>query len=363
MKIAHISDLHLGKNLLGKDILTYQQISLEKIVSVLVENNIKHLVISGDVFDKSIMPKDSVKIYDKFINILVNKHIKTYIISGNHDSYDKLALYQDLLLDNNIFIAHTFDGTISFYDLDEKTRLYMLPYQNYHEIQPYANEVSSYDEAYKYLMTQVDFEKPVNLLAAHLFMVNNNKKPLQSDSEKQVSVGTLEYVSSKYFRDFDFVLLGHIHKPQKIAENAYYAGSILPYSFSEEHDEKIMMVYDTVTKSVDKVKLYEPYKLKTLKGTFKEMMNYSIENNTFYRLIITDKEEIYNGQVKLESVFKDNLLSIEFLRYSLSGQQDFSVTKNKSLIEYFNDFTKATIDIETLDNDFVKEVIKEARKL
>ena len=56
--------------------------------------------------------------------------------------------------------------------------------------------------------------------------------PELSDSESDVNVGGLDNVSAGLFRSFDYVALGHIHRPQHIGYgNVYYAGAPLKYSF------------------------------------------------------------------------------------------------------------------------------------
>ena len=54
------------------------------------------------------------------------------------------------------------------------------------------------------------------------------------DSE-ELSIGGLEQVNADWFRDFDYVALGHIHGPQKIGrETLRYCGTPLKYSFLKQ---------------------------------------------------------------------------------------------------------------------------------
>jgi exonuclease SbcD len=57
-------------------------------------------------------------------------------------------------------------------------------------------------------------------------------------SERDISVGGIGYVPARLFDGFGYVALGHLHGRQTLAGHLRYAGSPLPYSFSEKDHEK-----------------------------------------------------------------------------------------------------------------------------
>ena len=74
-----------------------------------------------------------------------------------------------------------------------------------------------------------------NVLVAHQFVTGADR----SDSE-ETWVGGLDNVSAEVFKDFDYVALGHIHRPQKMGrETLRYSGTPLKYSFSEADHKKV----------------------------------------------------------------------------------------------------------------------------
>ena len=76
--------------------------------------------------------------------------------------------------------------------------------------------------------TPVDARKR-NILLCHQFITGCET----SDSEER-AVGGLDNIDASVFDAFDYVALGHIHKPQKVLrETLRYAGSPLKYSFSD----------------------------------------------------------------------------------------------------------------------------------
>ena len=62
----------------------------------------------------------------------------------------------------------------------------------------------------------------------------------QSESVRDIYIGTLEGFDAKGFPPADYIALGHIHRPQKVAktEHIRYSGSPIPLSFDELNTQK-----------------------------------------------------------------------------------------------------------------------------
>ena len=71
MRLAHISDLHLGKTLYNYPLIEDQEYILEKIAAVLVEQKVDVLLIAGDVYDRNVAPESGIKVLRSFLNRLV----------------------------------------------------------------------------------------------------------------------------------------------------------------------------------------------------------------------------------------------------------------------------------------------------
>ena len=52
MKILHLADLHLGKNVVGLSMIDSQRFVLDQALDLCKKQNIKHIIISGDVYDR-----------------------------------------------------------------------------------------------------------------------------------------------------------------------------------------------------------------------------------------------------------------------------------------------------------------------
>ena len=78
------------------------------------------------------------------------------------------------------------------------------------------------------------------VLVAHAFVAGG----AASDSERPLSVGGAGNVAAATFAGFDYVALGHLHRPQRAgADTVRYAGSLLKYSFAEhDHEKSVSLV-------------------------------------------------------------------------------------------------------------------------
>ena len=78
------------------------------------------------------------------------------------------------------------------------------------------------------------------VLVAHAFVAGG----LESESERPLSVGGAQQVPAGVLDGFDYVALGHLHRPQTCgSETTRYAGSLLKYSFAEPaHDKSVCVV-------------------------------------------------------------------------------------------------------------------------
>ena len=93
MKFLHLADLHLGKILLEQNLIEDQEYILKQILEKI--SDVDCILMSGDIYDKSIPNLDAVNLLDWFLNELIKKYKKkVFIIAGNHDSKDRLRIWK-----------------------------------------------------------------------------------------------------------------------------------------------------------------------------------------------------------------------------------------------------------------------------
>ena len=152
MKIAHISDLHLGKSLYNYSLIEDQDYILDQITGILVEKKVEVLIIAGDVYDKNVAPEAGLKVLRKFLNRLVEAEIKVLIISGNHDSAERLTFGAEFMTEKGIYFSKVYDGTIepvTFEDDFGPVNFYLLPFVKPSTVQHYYEDktISTYEDA------------------------------------------------------------------------------------------------------------------------------------------------------------------------------------------------------------------------
>ena len=153
MKIAHISDLHLGKNLHSFSLIDDQEYILLEIIKILREKKVDVLLIAGDIYDKILPSVEAIRLLRKFINELVQAKIKIFIISGNHDSAERLTFGAEFMTNNDIYFSKIFDGKIEPIVINDdygKINFYLIPFLKPVIVkQFYENEdIDSYEKAF-----------------------------------------------------------------------------------------------------------------------------------------------------------------------------------------------------------------------
>ena len=291
VKFLHTADWHIGRKLQGLDLLEDQQFVLENLITEMNKINPDFLIIAGDLYDRSVPSKEATKLLQELlVKINIGCNIPIFAISGNHDSKERLAI-GEAWFSKHKFYLHTrleqaFDK-ISYEDAD----IYLLPYFEPFEAREYFEDATLtthnaatkrvIDEIYKNLDTN-----KTNILVAHTFVSGG----LETDSEREISVGTVENVAVEVFDKFDYVALGHLHNPNAIKETRLkYSGSPMAYSFSEASQTKGMRLIE-VTKecySEEFIPLKQKRKLHNISASYEEVLtkefqqNYDCKNNYF----------------------------------------------------------------------------------
>ena len=102
-------------------------------------------------------------------------------------------------------------------------------------------EISTYTDAVRAVLEGMEIDPDVrNILVAHQFVAG----AVQCESE-EISIGGLDQVDVSVLERFDYVALGHLHRPQSVGrETIRYCGTPLKYSFSEVHDRKSVTIVE-----------------------------------------------------------------------------------------------------------------------
>jgi len=251
-----------------------------------------------------------------------------------------LGFANSILSKNKIHIVAKYNGVlekIQFEDEYGKINFYMMPFIKPSYVRNMHSEFTgrTHHEAVERVLQTVDIdEEQRNILMAHQFVIGGNKKPLLSDSEIGPSVGGIDSVDASLFSKFDYVALGHIHRPQKILnEYIRYSGSPLKYSFSEWKDNKSMPVLDFTNElKLSFVPLKAMRDVRQIEGLIDDLYEQGIEEESddLIHAIIRDEGLVYNPISKLRAVYP-NIISLD-VKNSRTLEKD-SLQRAENILE------------------------------
>jgi len=334
MKLLHIADLHIGKHVNEFNIIEDQKYILEQILRITDEEKPDGILIAGDVYDKSQPSAEAVELLDEFLTQLTAFRQPIFIISGNHDSPERLSFGSRIMQKNGLHIVGLFDGVLQKVTLEDEhgiVNIYLLPFLKPAMVKSFFEQsIESYDEAAQAVISTAEINtQERNILLAHQFVVNGTQQPERSESES-LSVGGMDNVDVSTFEIFDYVALGHLHRPQRVGrDTVHYAGSPLKYSFSEaRHQKSATLLYLGVKGelSIHQLPLIPLHDLREIKGPIAELLRIGREEaertEDYIHATLTDEEEIYDAIGQLRQVYP-NLMALDF-ENSRTGQAVFS---------------------------------------
>ena len=376
MKILHLADLHLGKRVNEMSMIEDQKYILDQIITLIKEESVGIVLLCGDIYDKSIPTIEAIHLLDEFLDQLSKMAIKVLMISGNHDSIDRLSFGKSLFTRSNLYIASQFENEIEKITVKENgitVNFYMLPFVKSAYISHiFQLQTDSYEECFRYLIehTKID-EEETNILLSHQFVTANKKNPELSDSETS-SLGGLDNIDFHIFDPFDYVALGHIHKPQAMGrEMVRYAGSILKYSFSEIHMDKKATIL-TIDAKKEISLSFHPLKplrdMREIECSLEELLKKQCEigkQEDYMHVILTDEEQILDAIGKVRTIYP-NVMQISFknrrhMKQLESAQIKEDQISDQSPAELFEQFYKMQnhIDLDEKRLQLVLSVFEE----
>lgn len=321
MKLFHISDLHLGKKVYEFSMLADQEHALDQICGLAETQQPDGILISGDVYDKSVPPVEAVQLFDHFLTRLQKMGIAIYLISGNHDSAIRLDFGSRILEQQNIYLCGAFDGTLHHIvqeDTYGEIHFYLLPFLKPAMLLPFLEEERhlSYEQAIQWVLSHANIDTTKrNILLAHQFVTWKGTAE-ESDSERK-TLGGIDEIDASLFFDFDYVALGHLHSPQRIGKDTIrYGGSLLRYSFSELRQKKGVTVIELQEKgsvSIEFYPLQSLHNMREIKGPLASLLQAADAEGSstdYVRAILTDSGVVLDPVGKLRQYYP-NLMCVE----------------------------------------------------
>lgn len=366
MKILHLADLHLGKDLGGYSLIEDQDYILKEILKVVEEERVDLVIISGDIFDKAIPSSEALSLYSSFIEELAfGMEKKIIAIAGNHDSGKRLSYNSGFFEKASYYIFGEYDGRVVTLEDDYgPIHFYPLPYMSLAKAREYfGEEVSSFTEIYRRLLDGVDY-RDRNVLITHCYATESGleDKGDSFEGEKPFTIGGSDAMDAHLFLDFDYVALGHLHrKGYVLEEKIRYPGTFMKYSLGEREQNKTL----TLVNLTDKLEIYER-QIKTLRdlrlfeGTFDQALSLHPSDDYLY-FSLEDKDPVENPMGILKKIFP-HAVAIRYKNANLlsfDGRLDLDL-EGKDEVELFKEFYRLKMgeDLTERDLDLLRRTIK-----
>ena len=271
MKVLHTSDWHLGQSFFTKSRKNEHEQFFKWLLEVVEQESIDAVVVAGDIFDTGTPPSYARELYHQLVGNFQGMGCTLVVLAGNHDSVSVLNESRELLSYLNCHVIASTYGNAESQVLPLRTRdgdigaiLCAVPFIRARDVlkseagksaiekrqalgeaikQHYANLYQIALDKRKELHVEV----PI-IATGHLTALGVS----QSESVRDIYIGTLEGFSADGFPPADYIALGHIHRPQKVAgcDHIRYSGSPIPLSFDELKSQKQVLIATFENKSL-----------------------------------------------------------------------------------------------------------------
>lgn len=323
-RILHTGDWHLGRYLHGASLLEDQAHVLQEFVRLACSEALDAIVIAGDVYDRSVPSADAVALLDEVLaKLVIEARIPVIMIAGNHDGAQRIAFGSRIFSGKGLHLRGTLDdlSPILLPDAHGTVAFHALPYVEpvHARALPGGEAIDDHQSAMTHAVSLLRAQvRPGdrNVLVGHAFVTGGG----ESESERPLSVGGSGNVGAETFAGFDYVALGHLHRPQHIGSaRIHYPGSLLKYSFNEAQHVKGVSLVEIGAEgqpAVSSVPLGARRDLRIVTGTLSELLRNpdgALSRDDYLCAQLTDEGPVLEPMARLREVYP-NMMELQFKR-------------------------------------------------
>ncbi|MEK5186465.1 exonuclease SbcCD subunit D [Solibacillus sp. FSL W7-1324] len=323
MKIFHTADWHLGKIVQGVSMTKDQQFVLEQFIEEIRKEKPDVIIIAGDLYDRSVPPTDAIQLLNKTLKeILVDEKTPILAIAGNHDSATRLNFGSEFMKASGLHIVGHLEQNIDpviMHDEYGEVHFYLVPFAEPSIVRALFDDqsITSHEAAMAKIIEQIQQsmdDTKRNIIIGHAFITKDGTpEPNTSDSERKLTIGGTECISSALFEPFCYTALGHLHQAHFVAnEKIQYSGSPLKYSESEVTHNKGFLIVDLKedgTVQIEKRKLTPVRDMRVVTGLLEDILQHKV--NEDYVFVKLQDEHYVKGAAELVRTVYPNALHIE----------------------------------------------------
>lgn len=327
MKVLHVSDLHIGKRVNGMSMLDDQRYILRQILDIAEKRQVSVLLIAGDVYDKASPSAEAVTVFDAFLTDAVAAGLRVLAIPGNHDSAERIAYAQGLLEKQGVCLPPVYAGEVERVKLEDEygpVEFWLLPFLKPGDVRRFFPDEEigdDYSAALRAVLGACAIDQGKrNVVLSHQLVTAYGTAPDRADDE--IKLGGMDNVDVSVYDAFDYVALGHVHRPQRVGRDTVrYSGSPLKYSFSEARYGKSAALIELGEKkpgddvgecvSFELIPLVPLHDVREVRGTLADVLAMGTAHDAsqdYLHITLSDEHPQLDAMAKIHEVFPNAMM-------------------------------------------------------
>ena len=396
MKILHTSDWHLGQSFFTKSRKEEHQGFIDWLLQQVAKQQIDAVIIAGDIFDTGTPPSYAREMYNQFVVDMQKLNCVLVVLGGNHDSVSTLNESKQILACLNTFVVASTGISIDeqVFTIPDKQGqpaaiLCAVPFIRARDVlQSSAGETGlqkrqalgdaikqHYQTLYQIAKTKKQesgLDLPI-IATGHLTALGVS----QSESVRDIYIGTLDGFAADGFPPADYIALGHIHKPQIVAKSEHirYCGSPIPLSFDELGTQKQVMLVEFMGSKLSHLQaidipIFQP--MQVIKGDLSaiatELQAFENKNDTslpcWLCLEVDSQDYLSDLQQRIQDMTQGvNVEVLQLRRSRNQRRQLLSQMQSETLAELKpEDVFEKRLAMETFETDEDQATLKQVRQ-
>lgn len=327
MKVLHVSDLHIGKRVNGMSMLDDQRYILRQILDIAEKRQVSVLLIAGDVYDKASPSAEAVTVFDAFLTDAVAAGLRVLAIPGNHDSAERIAYAQGLLEKQGVCLPPVYAGEVERVELEDEhgpVEFWLLPFLKPGDVRRFFPDEEigdDYSAALRAVLGACAIDQGKrNIVLSHQLVTAHGTAPYRADDE--IKLGGIDNVDVSVYDAFDYVALGHVHRPQRVGRDTVrYSGSPLKYSFSEARYGKSVALIELGEKkpsddvgecvSFELIPLVPLHDVREVRGALADVLAMGTAHDAsqdYLHITLSDEHPQLDAMAKIHEVFPNAMM-------------------------------------------------------
>ena len=382
MKVLHVSDLHIGKRVNGMSMLDDQRYILRQILDIAEKRQVSVLLIAGDVYDKASPSAEAVTVFDAFLTDAVAAGLRVLAIPGNHDSAERIAYAQGLLEKQGVCLPPVYAGEVERVELEDDhgpVEFWLLPFLKPGDVRRFFSDEEigdDYSAALRVVLGACAIDQGKrNVVLSHQLVTAYGTAPDRADDE--IKLGGMDNVDVSVYDAFDYVALGHVHRPQRVGRDTVrYSGSPLKYSFSEARYGKSVALIELGEKkpgddvgecvSFELIPLVPLHDVREVRGTLADVLAMGTAHDAsqdYLHITLSDKHPQLDAMAKIHEVFPNAMMldydNVTVLIDRLQTQQLTADLDSMDTLDLFSAFYESQVGnpLDDEQRDFARKLI------